>query len=369
MFHVHTYGRKFYIIIEGKVSIQIPRVNSSNEEELITVAHYDNGMAFGELALIKDQPRAASIQCEVDTHFAVLSKDDYLNIIGKIESRKLELFIEFLHDIPTFSSWTKKKLELLTYHLVKVPYKRKQIVFSINSPPEYVYIVQEGEFELAKTLTTKKMNNKKESFILKVALLTRGEVFGDEEVLKNKNHRLTCTCYSTTGVLLRIKAEDFKLKVTDELVEEFTKKRKSKSLLRGTRLENFTKYVTSNKTEGVPEKKNITCYTPIPIKKYRPQKNSSQVYRKGDSLEYLEKIRKKALGRDMQCEDFLDLNIGKMILEEKYSISQSLIEKCEKGSLLASDRSTVSAMKCHRPGGYFRGNLKKINIRSDSVKY
>lgn len=369
MFHVHTYGRKFYIIIEGRVSILIPKLNSNNEEELITVAHYETGMAFGELALIKDQPRAASILCDVDCHFAVLSKDDYLNIIGKIESRKLELFIEFLHDIPTFRTWTKKKLELLTYHLSKVPYKRKQVVFSIKSPPEYVYIVQEGEFELTKTLTTKKINNMKETFILKVALLTKGEVFGDEEVLKNKNHSLNCTCYSTTGLLLRIKAEDFKLKVTEDLVEDFIKKRKSKNLLRGTRLENFTKYVTSNKSEKIHEKRNITCYTPIPIKKYRPQKNSSQAYRKGDSLEYLEKIRKKALGRDMQCEDFLDLNIGKIVLEEKYSISSSLIEKCERGLLLASERSSTSVMKCHRPGGYFRGNLKKISKRSDSVKY
>lgn len=335
---------------------------------MITVAHYDTGMAFGELALIKEQPRAASVLCEVDSHFAVLSKEDYLNIIGKIESQKLELFIEFLHDIPTFRLWTKKNLELLTYHLVKVPYKRKQVVYSVNSPPNFVYIVQEGEFELTKALSTQKMDKKKENFIIKVALLTRGEVFGDEEVMKNKNYLLTCTCYSTTGVLLRIKAEDFKLKVTDDLLGVFNQKRKSKNKLRGIRLENFRNYVTSFKSEIEDKSRVITYFTPLPMKKIRPRSQASVNYRKNVSFEYLEKIKKKALGRDMQCEEFLNLNIEKMVLEEKYSISQSYAEKSIKEQLFGNTKSLVGTMKCHRPGGYIRGNLKAVNHRSASIR-
>ena len=366
---MHTYGRKFYIIIEGRVSILIPKPNSEDDEnELITVAHLDTGMAFGELALIKEQPRAASVLCEVDTHFAVLSKEDYLNIIGKIESRRLELFIEFLHDIPTFRLWTKKNLELLTYHLVKVPYQRKQVVFSVNSSPNFVYIVQDGEFELTKTLTTQKMDKKKENFIIKVALLTRGEVFGDEEVMKKQNFSLTCTCYSTTGVLLRIKADDFRLKVTEDLLGVFNQKRKSKNKLRGIRLENFRSYVTSFKNVIEDKSRVITYSTPLPMKKIRPKSQNGVNYRKNVSFEYLEKFKKKALGRDMQCEEFLNLNIEKIVLEEKYAISQSCAEKTLKEQAIEANKSLVGVMICHRPGGYIRGNLKAVNYRSASIR-
>lgn len=40
------------------------------------------GQSFGELALIKDQPRAASILCREDCDFMVLNKENYDNIIG-----------------------------------------------------------------------------------------------------------------------------------------------------------------------------------------------------------------------------------------------------------------------------------------------
>lgn len=36
-----------------------------------------SGKSFGELALIKDQPRAASIKTLEDCHFAVMNKSDY----------------------------------------------------------------------------------------------------------------------------------------------------------------------------------------------------------------------------------------------------------------------------------------------------
>lgn len=43
---------------------------------------YSDGKAFGELALYNDSPRAASIFCKADTHFAVLSKQDFNKILA-----------------------------------------------------------------------------------------------------------------------------------------------------------------------------------------------------------------------------------------------------------------------------------------------
>lgn len=334
------------------------------------VATYDNGMAFGELALIKDQPRAASVLCETDCHFAVLSKEDYLNIIGKIEARRLDLFIEFLSLIPTFRYWTKKKLELLSYLFTKVDYKRKQNVFNIGSPPEYVYIVIDGEFELWKPMKTETNKEKKENFIVKFALLGKGEVFGDEEVIKNKPHNLICTCYSTTGRLLAMRAEDFKMKVTEEYVDEFKSKEKTKNLMRGTRIENFRNYLTRFKNKNEKEEKRITYSKPIQIKKQRPNTQLQVRSVRRISQIDLEKIKKRALGRDLCMEEFLNLSIRRKILEERYGSMDNSIERNERCSPPITDRSSLeSIMKMHRPGGYFRGNLKKVsNGRNSSVR-
>jgi CRP-like cAMP-binding protein len=43
----------------------------------IKISRLVTGASFGELALINDQPRAATIQCLSDVYVAVLSKNDY----------------------------------------------------------------------------------------------------------------------------------------------------------------------------------------------------------------------------------------------------------------------------------------------------
>ena len=47
------------------------------------------GMAFGELALINDAPRLATIVCETDCSFAVLNKTDYKAILMEAERKKV----------------------------------------------------------------------------------------------------------------------------------------------------------------------------------------------------------------------------------------------------------------------------------------
>lgn len=44
-----------------------------------------SGKSFGELALLKKRPRAATIKSVEDCHFAVMSKADYEKVLQKIE--------------------------------------------------------------------------------------------------------------------------------------------------------------------------------------------------------------------------------------------------------------------------------------------
>ena len=56
-------------------------------KKYIELATLDNGKSFGDLALIGSKPRMASIRCLEDTHFAVLSKQDYNSCLGQIEKK------------------------------------------------------------------------------------------------------------------------------------------------------------------------------------------------------------------------------------------------------------------------------------------
>ena len=62
------------------------------------------GKSFGELALINNKPRAATVKCITDCHFAVISKQDYDSLLKKIEIKKEKRFVDFLESLPFFSN-------------------------------------------------------------------------------------------------------------------------------------------------------------------------------------------------------------------------------------------------------------------------
>lgn len=334
-----------------------------DETHMRTVVQLHSGMSFGELALIKDQPRAASIYCETDCHFAVLSKEDYMNVIGKLEARKLDIFIEFLHSIPTFRNWTKKKLELLTYHFAKVNYKRKQVVFAIDSQAKYVYIVTSGEFELSKPVVVKNSTEHNEIYMVKAALLTRGEVFCDEEVLKKKLNSYTCICYSTHGELLRISSSDFRMKLqNDDYINDFKAKDNSKNTLRNSRIENFRQFLVNSKQKALTEEPRSERIPSHHQKRIVIGRLPRHRYTTTLTPKNLEKIKRKALGRDTSYTKYMSLSVHQSVDDTK-----SDLKSLESNSFRPR---SGNSMKCHRPGGYFRANLKKswIGYRSDSIQ-
>lgn len=49
---------------------------------MVKVKLLNKGMAFGELALIDNKPRSATIICEEDSHFALLDKQSFAEILS-----------------------------------------------------------------------------------------------------------------------------------------------------------------------------------------------------------------------------------------------------------------------------------------------
>lgn len=63
---------------------------------LKNITEVGNGSAFGELSLITNKPRAATIVAQIPTITATLNRDDYELIIRPLEEKKLNDKINFL---------------------------------------------------------------------------------------------------------------------------------------------------------------------------------------------------------------------------------------------------------------------------------
>ena len=67
-------GDRFYLIKEGFVRVLVEKDGKTDETAVL-----DSGQFFGEVALLKEQPRNATIQAKGDVKLFSLSKDDFLS--------------------------------------------------------------------------------------------------------------------------------------------------------------------------------------------------------------------------------------------------------------------------------------------------
>jgi CRP-like cAMP-binding protein len=106
------------------------------------------GKSFGELALIMRKPRAATIRCLEDTHFATLDKVDYEKSLSKIAKKRLHKIVDFMTHLPCFKGWTSDSVIKFSYFLEKEAFQRNHILFNVGDKVDKVYIVKKGDVEL-----------------------------------------------------------------------------------------------------------------------------------------------------------------------------------------------------------------------------
>jgi CRP-like cAMP-binding protein len=224
VFHSGEEGSLFYVILAGSVAVLAPYRRKDGKEDYNLLVVLKAGDSFGELALISNKPRAATIYAREDCHFAVLSRTDYLRILSKIQDIQLTERVELLQRHPAFTTWSRSALQRLSYFFKVMTYKRKQVLFRAGQVASEVFLVKSGDFQLKKSIAVdipkrfpllKDLESAHHS--AEVTLLSVGEMIGDQEVLSNTPHIYTCICASAIGEVMRISKEDFlKRVVTDD---------------------------------------------------------------------------------------------------------------------------------------------------------
>jgi CRP-like cAMP-binding protein len=79
---------------EPKVNMKLTKIEKQNLDDLekyqamkwlVEATKLHSTQSFGELALINNEPRSAQVKCETNCVFAVLHKEDFVNILQRVE--------------------------------------------------------------------------------------------------------------------------------------------------------------------------------------------------------------------------------------------------------------------------------------------
>mmetsp|Transcript_7230 Transcript_7230/g.13367 ORF Transcript_7230/g.13367 Transcript_7230/m.13367 type:complete len:526 (-) Transcript_7230:839-2416(-) len=204
--------------VQGLLSMCENPEQSIEEIRFREVGHVEAGESFGELSLLTNKPRAATILAQTDCKLLKLTKKDYQQILQRLEHQKIERRIAFLKSLTVFSKWTWESLLKLTYFLSSVKYRQGGVVFKEGSPSDEVYIVKSGEFKFYKQIhpkasviaqPTSPSLRRKSPVKLHTEIKLPKEIFGVDDAIEGRERGMTCECSSTQGSLYVLSKKDF----------------------------------------------------------------------------------------------------------------------------------------------------------------
>lgn len=143
-------GDVLYIIESG--DLDCFKVFSDSEEEKY-LKTYHPGETFGELALLYNAPRAATIRAKTDAVLWLLDRETFNHIVKDAAMKKREKYETFLKSVNILSSIDSYELGQISDALKVEKVKAGDTIIRQNDVGDTFYIIEEGYAYAAKKLS------------------------------------------------------------------------------------------------------------------------------------------------------------------------------------------------------------------------
>ena len=119
-------------------------------EEERKLIELGDGCSFGEMALIKNEPRNATIIALEDCITVTVDRTDYKKIMKELEEQRINIEIaKFKNNFPIFLNWNNGGCSKLKSGLINEIYEKDDYIFKQNDIAKYIYLLVEGEIEIS----------------------------------------------------------------------------------------------------------------------------------------------------------------------------------------------------------------------------
>ncbi|KAJ3238345.1 Rap guanine nucleotide exchange factor 4 [Chytriomyces hyalinus] len=170
-------GTIWFVIIAGLVSVSISK--TGNLADSVLVRQVGGGEGFGQIALMTDQPRTATIITAAPTELFKIEKNDYMKIIQAAQDAESKETLVFFKLLPMFVTWNHAALCNLSYNANCKVILESKIIYEAGKPDRFLYFVKKGTVSAIKHAVT----DKGAHIPIVVGLLKRGQYFGEEAIL------------------------------------------------------------------------------------------------------------------------------------------------------------------------------------------
>ncbi|MBN2035742.1 MAG: cyclic nucleotide-binding domain-containing protein [Chitinispirillaceae bacterium] len=170
-------GDSFYIIVSGKMRVVIEDEYGTER----TVAALGVGDCFGEIALLENIPRTASVVAMTPASLLKLEKRDFDKFLEALPIEKNRITDQIRHgkllmSIPLFSYLSPEQFSFLITRSSMEKFARGEVIFKQGDDGDKMYIVKEGQVSI------QRMDN---GTMVIDKTLSSGSIFGEIALVKH----------------------------------------------------------------------------------------------------------------------------------------------------------------------------------------
>jgi len=177
----------YYVLDTGSAEV------FKDGEKILT---YSSGDGFGELALMYNTPRAATVKSCSECKLWRLDQTSFKAILVASAINKREKYIEFLELVPILGEMALKELQVLADTLVEHIYVQDDVIVNEGDPGDEFFIIASGSVSVFK---------KGEE----VSVLKEGNYFGEIALISTKNRQATVVAKTSTVKVLVVHRKVF----------------------------------------------------------------------------------------------------------------------------------------------------------------
>lgn len=169
-------GDNLYVVEKG--TLNCTKVFKGNSEPTF-LKEYNPGDAFGELALLYNAPRAATIKAKTDSELWALDRRTFNFIVKDSAQLKRDKYEEFLKEVPILKNVDSYERNKLADGIKESWYKQGDYVIKEGTEGDVFFLIMSGKAIATKTLTPGHPATQ-------VASYKEGDYFGERALLKNE---------------------------------------------------------------------------------------------------------------------------------------------------------------------------------------
>eukprot|EP00455_Lapot_gusevi_P027088 TRINITY_DN2864_c0_g1_i9.p1 TRINITY_DN2864_c0_g1~~TRINITY_DN2864_c0_g1_i9.p1 ORF type:complete len:799 (+),score=343.37 TRINITY_DN2864_c0_g1_i9:177-2573(+) len=184
-------GDNFYVVEEGNFSISVAK---NKGEPPAVVAQRGPGTSFGELALLYNSPRAATITATANSVVWAIDRIPFRRILMKVSTKKLEEYENFLSHVPDISSLTSHERFKIAEALEEQTFPNGHQICRQGDVGDTFFIIKSGRVRITKVLAEGQAP-------VEVNVLEMGNYFGELALRRSEPRAATVTAVGTVVCL------------------------------------------------------------------------------------------------------------------------------------------------------------------------